>query len=385
MEIFEPSQFDPNLLYSDGFYTDSELKIIRIALGSLRATYPRFTEKHRHTYLSLHSSAQLNSTVHVAGKYSLECIDVELLRLMDFFTDCVNSADHLDYKGLRNQIVDRIIFHAGVRSGRFFQVDRLPAQLSYRNIQNTDGSQKYFFTGLLFMLSHETCHIDCMLDPSAHLFSRQQLGWSESRGHFSVALRWGLHPKSLLERLHLDHRIDFYSSPFDKLQLRDDSWLTELHADFIGIAIAVGHRQKFGIDLLHAVGAVMGLQFTQLALDIVSIFVQAPGLVSRETANVIIRASERTLASVVNIASIVMHTTPTAIHEETVDRVRNVALRNFEMVQQIAASSQVRIASLSPVDAMSISEATRVVKRWGYDCTRVSKLVVAASESNWGA
>lgn len=374
---FDSQQFDPNLLYSKEVFSSAECDYIISTLNVFKEYYPESSSRLSEILYAFHASANLVTSVHILNSESLVSVDIELLRVVDLVTDCIDAVltDSFFAQSLEQQIVRRILFHAGVRQGRLFPLHVLPMQKSYRQLQELGGSQQQFVANLLFILCHETAHLDPVRDSDTDDFIRNHFSSSEASAHFKDAIVMGLDPIELVRNLHCDHRIEWYTEPFQELSQRSDSWLSELYCDFFGAALVIGVRRNIELGFSHVIAGLLGLQFTQLILEITGLLLNEPTHMTRATANTIIKATERVLALISSVSTLVMLQLHQSQHKAGLETLQRIALGNYQLAQRVLIKIQSLLGTVRNHSVGDIASSHRIANEWGYSSSRVSKLL----------
>ena len=373
---FDAQQFDPNLLYSKEAFSTAEYEYIAATLNIFKEYYPEPSSKLSEILYAFHASANLVTSVHTLHSESLVSVDIELLRIVDLVTDCIDAVltDSFSSQSLEQQIVRRILFHAGVQQGRLFPLHLLPVQKSYRQLQELGGSQQQFVANLLFVLCHETAHLDPVRDSDTSDFVRNHFSSAEASAHFKNAILMGLDPVEFVRSLRRDHQIEWYVEPFQELSRRSDSWRSELYCDFLGIALVIGVRRKIELGFSHAIAGLLGLQFTQLILEITGLLLNEPDHMTRATANTIIKATERVLALISSVSTLVILQLHQSQHKAGLETLQRIALGNYQLAQRVLTKIQSLIETIRNHSVGDIASSRRIASEWGYSSSRVGKI-----------
>lgn len=381
-----PQQFDPSLLYSLEGFTRRELELMGHTRSFFLQKYPKSSEIIQRTTYVLHASANFQTAAYIFDTDSLVCVDVELLRLVDLLTDCVEYRITKSLFGALSVdlLIRKIVFHGGARCGMLFGLDALPPLDSHRVLSDSPGAAAHFAAALLFVLCHETAHINQVLDTSTPAFIREHFASHDARQNFlGLGLIATPDPLSLIRALKRDHLIEPYANAFADLQDYSDTALSELYADFFGIALCVGTYRDAGLTLSSVANGIIGLQAAQMIIDISGLLLHKSGGIDYTTANAIVRCTERYIATCGMFAALLQRKFHHSELPKALHLLSTICSECFGLAVSSLQSVQAQAGALSSARVTRPSDIRLVAERWGYRSNRTGKLMFGGPVSSF--
>lgn len=306
-------------------------------------------------------------------------VDVEFLRTADLISDLMESIllEHLSIDRLKRDLGRKLLFHAGVRRGKFLPLSILPIQNSHRTLPSTGGALQQFIVNALFILCHEASHIEGMQgENQRESILKNSLKSPDAHATLELVIRkWGIDPLRVVRQLNKNHRIEHYIEILDTIDEKSDGWFSEIEGDFKGAGFVLGIYNKFEFSYSNTISAMIGAQFTLFILDVTELFWRDSGILSRKSCDLIVYSIQRLIVFLAAMISIVELKFHRFYHKKSINTMMNVVKAMFQMSIDVLVSNQEMIVkNISKVERNHKTQRD-IVDQWGYKFDRVSFLL----------
>lgn len=382
-------KFHANALFSLRGFSQYEFGFSRALFGMVSETYPEYETRFGDAALVWHSTAELVNSTFMKRALVLVHLDAEFMRLAEVVSDVFEGLydqrdDQTEWpEGAQSRIVDRMIFHAGIRSGTYDLLPGLPLQEELPAM--SDRNFEWSIYQASFILAHELAHVEMFHKPDL-VAPFRSLGvqlYDDERAKQS-----SLH---LLQRLQNDYayliarqfrREHQEPRAYRLADLKDlkGRHLAEFYCDLTALAVTTRVARRIGElggNPWRRFLALFALQCTQLLWEISHIVLSSrPWLPDGRMTQfeVLHEASLRQLSLTV----FMVHGLQAAVGEEaSVERglLRSILIRN-NIVASCTNDLCRRVVELSAKANALCPGATRdLIEAWGYRADRISKVL----------